>query len=106
MRGNAHADGWQPDKGKREIWSFPELSCIDSICSKHLTPLLSSHDTYDNNRITDLCHEGTDLCQREHFDRKRCEMLLRSIILTMTDSVAVYRHGKAYAYVFTLSSLD
>lgn len=90
MRGKAHADGWQPDKGKREIRSFPELSCIDSICSKHLTPLLSSHDTYDNNRITDLCHEGTDLCQREHFDRKRCEMLLRSIILTMTDSVAVH----------------
>lgn len=33
-------------------------------------------------------------------------MLLCSVILTMTDSVAVCQHGKAYAYVFTLSSLD
>lgn len=106
MRGNTHADAWHTDKGKWEICPFPELSCIDSICSKHLAQLLSSHDTYDNNRIIDLWHEGTDLCQREHFDRKRCDMLLCSIILTMTDSVAVCQHSKAYAYVFTLSFLD
>lgn len=68
--------------GKWEMWPFPELSCTDSMCSKHLTLLLSFRDTSDNNRIMDLCHEGTDLCQREHFGRKRCDMLLHPIILT------------------------
>lgn len=90
--------------GKWEMWPFPELSCIDSLCSKHLILLLSSHNNSDNNRITDLCHEGTDLCQREHFDRKRCDMLLHPIILTVNDRVAVCQHGKAYAYVSILSS--